>query len=121
MARRISITVVLAIISLVGVGVWAQRPALPPDQLTSEQTPDPDFQRLTPTGWRGEIGGGTWRASSVAIGDQGTTHFRDFLVTVNGLEIHADTATTPKAGGAWTLTGATLKVTRKTSTPPAGR
>jgi hypothetical protein len=120
MARRISIAAVLTIISLVGVGVWAQRPALPPELLTSEQTPNPGFQRLTPTGWRGQIGGGTWRAASVAIDDQGTTRFQDFLVTVNGLEIHADTATLPKTGSPWALTGATLTVT-KPNTPPAGR
>ena len=36
MARRLVIVVVASIISLVGVGVWAQRP-----------TPHPAFQRLT--------------------------------------------------------------------------
>ena len=44
MARRLVIVVVASIISLVGVGVWAQRPVVLP---TSDPTPRPPFQRLT--------------------------------------------------------------------------
>ena len=47
MARKGFIVVAASIVSLVGVGVWAQRPGLPPELLGPQPTPHPTFQQFS--------------------------------------------------------------------------
>jgi hypothetical protein len=47
MARKAILIVGVSAFCIIGAGVWAQRPGLPPELLTSEPTPHPTFQPLT--------------------------------------------------------------------------